>query len=1091
MKARTILLFGKVLNRIFLLLLLVAPAVASAEEGLLLFSESTGESWPQINDEIEAAGGRVIQAFPPGGAIVGGESDFWSWIMKNRPEWGVHPDHVPVSLINGLPRASRFASIAWNRMLNPPDRIARPGMGGESGAAEAPRGNSGMGKVPAGGNFFDTSEFFLGSVAIAILLPESDGTIDPSTEDWDAARIDSVVAQVQEGLAWWIPAAPGSSLSFVYEIPDPVPCPYEPISRFAFFGCQETLWVRTVFDTLGYGTGDVWYRGRSYLNDVRDNLGTDWAVAVIVADSKNDADGKFSNGITGFSYYGGPYNCFTYDCGSHTISGMHAVAAHEIAHNFYALDEYYGVHSACTKSAGYEWVENQNSEYGTCLLDEACIMRDDIQQDFDSNAVCAYTRGQVGMGDDDSDGIANILDTNPGTLFDAQVDSTSDTTPTYTGTANVNPMTNLNESGEGNSITLNAIAGVQYRIDGGEWIDADPVDGVFDSTWEDFTFTTSALMETVHVFEARAFNSQGNADTLLTIDTLTIYDGTPPGVVASLSAAAFDSTVVLTWINPDDDDFEAVMIRFSTTGYPADTTEGTLVDLKTGSPSDPDTLIQEGLFPDTTYYYSFFSLDEVPNPSSAESVIATPLYPTPPAVLYAPPAGSLFVGSTIDFVWSPIIPDDPLDTLIAYELQIARDSLFTELVVDSEVTAGFPADTLWTYDVLDAGTIHWWRVRGKDMLSDTYGYWGGGSWFATELLLVDVLFLDSTVSDYTNFMDEDSLAPNTDATIEVRFDPADTLGIGGFSGWIHWTVGTPDSVPLVWNRNEGGYGYWRGDISFGDFWRGDTVSFHISGTSPNQPNMIDWKSGIDFRFTAGMHKIPVAHVPSNVEPLAGTRRSPFIPTDTDPLILFTVAASPAGNAAAGELVYHVQGDPVFSTVPLLSDTLIGGVDYLVAELDSSFLISSVVEYYFSVWGDSTWDTTFVFGDDDVSHTATIRASAETGAYWFLVQSVTGLPGADLPFLPGRSELMANRPNPFNPVTVIPFALSRSGPVSLTLYDVAGRIVRVLVDENRSPGWYSETWNGKTSDGHDVASGVYFAVIRSGDWGETRKILLIR
>ncbi|MBN1825772.1 MAG: hypothetical protein JW958_05860 [Candidatus Eisenbacteria bacterium] len=1072
--------------------LLCAALPAAAVEGLLLIAPG-GAGWTDSRDAIEGAGGRLLFAFPPGGAVIEGPDSFWERIAGLRDDWTVRFDAIPESESAGFERTARFAAHAWNRRLSPPARGAhRAGEPGESRAGPAPAGDGGMMKAPPGGNFFDTSEFFLGTVAIAILLPESDGSIDPSTENWSAARIDSVIAEVQEGAAWWIGKAPGGRLSFVYEIPDPIPCPYEPISRNAFVAKQETLWVRTVFDSLGYASGDTWFRGRSYLNDVRDTHGADWAVAVFVADSENDPDGRFANSLIGFSYYGGPYHCMTYDCGSYGIGGMRAVEAHELAHNFYALDEYYSAHKGCALKAGYLYAENQNSEYGSCILDESCIMRDDLQAAYDSSAACVYTLAQVGMADDDEDGIADILDTHPSTLFDAFPDSTDDVTPTVGGAAEVNPRTNRNALGEGNDITLNTISAVQVRIDGGEWLVAQPADGVFDSTWEAFTFTAPAVTETAHVFEARAINSEGNADTVFAAETLLVYDGTPPSPVASPVAAALDSSVTLAWVAPEDGDYEAVMIRFGTAAYPADTLDGFLLERRAGAPGEPDTTIHAGLFPDTTYYYAFFSLDEASNPSARAEATATPLYPLPPAALLAPPAGSLYVEIETDFLWSAIPLDDPLDTLIAYAVQIARDSLFTDVLVDSEATAGSPADTFWTCAGLPEGTILWWRARGLDVLSGTWGLWGVGSRFATRLPLAGIAFLDSTLSGYTNFADGDSLLPNEDARVEVRIEPADTLDIGGFAGWVRWEGTTTDSAPLALDRNEGGYGYWRGEIPYGTaFHRGDTVSFYVSAGAPYQAGLRDKNAGDDYAFTAGRSKLAALHVPEQTDPYV-PMRYPFIPSDADPSITLTIRAEPSGNVTGGAAVLRVAGDPNYSLFPVLSDTLIGGVDYLTVLVDSTFDVDDVVEYYLRVWGDpSLWDTTFLYGTNDTSRTASVEASAAGAPFTFLVHSVTGLPAAGDGLLPSRNELLPNAPNPFNPTTTLSFALTRAERVSLALFDVRGRLVRVLMDDARPPGWHEIAWNGLDGGGKEAPSGVYFSVLRGNGWNQTRKIVLIR
>jgi hypothetical protein len=89
------------------------------------------------------------------------------------------------------------------------------------------------------------------------------------------------------------------------------------------------------------------------------------------------------------------------------------------------------------------------------------------------------------------------------------------------------------------------------------------------------------------------------------------------------------------------------------------------------------------------------------------------------------------------------------------------------------------------------------------------------------------------------------------------------------------------------------------------------------------------------------------------------------------------------------------------------------------------------------------------------------------------------------------KLDQNRPNPFNPLTAIPFRIERAGDVRLTIFDASGRRVTTLVEEHRAPGSYSETWDGKNADGNPVSSGVYYYRLESVNASETRKMTMVR
>lgn len=86
----------------------------------------------------------------------------------------------------------------------------------------------------------------------------------------------------------------------------------------------------------------------------------------------------------------------------------------------------------------------------------------------------------------------------------------------------------------------------------------------------------------------------------------------------------------------------------------------------------------------------------------------------------------------------------------------------------------------------------------------------------------------------------------------------------------------------------------------------------------------------------------------------------------------------------------------------------------------------------------------------------------------------------------REELLQNHPNPFHQSTKIQYSLPKSGAITLTIYDITGRLVDTLVDEKKEPGVYQIQWEGK-----DLASGIYFYRLQAGDLKSTKKMVLLR
>jgi HYDIN/CFA65/VesB-like, Ig-like domain/Secretion system C-terminal sorting domain/PQQ-like domain len=89
-------------------------------------------------------------------------------------------------------------------------------------------------------------------------------------------------------------------------------------------------------------------------------------------------------------------------------------------------------------------------------------------------------------------------------------------------------------------------------------------------------------------------------------------------------------------------------------------------------------------------------------------------------------------------------------------------------------------------------------------------------------------------------------------------------------------------------------------------------------------------------------------------------------------------------------------------------------------------------------------------------------------------------------VPAEYRLYQNYPNPFNPVTKIKFDIPKSSHVKLRIFDILGREVAVLADENLKPGKYERLWNASM-----FASGVYFYEIDAGEYREVKKMILVK
>ena len=98
--------------------------------------------------------------------------------------------------------------------------------------------------------------------------------------------------------------------------------------------------------------------------------------------------------------------------------------------------------------------------------------------------------------------------------------------------------------------------------------------------------------------------------------------------------------------------------------------------------------------------------------------------------------------------------------------------------------------------------------------------------------------------------------------------------------------------------------------------------------------------------------------------------------------------------------------------------------------------------------------------------------------------------------PEQDLLLQNYPNPFNPETWIPYQLSVDSPVTVSIYDSIGVLVRTLSLGMQSAGFYNSRgraahWDGRNSQGELVASGTYFYYLSTPSFHQTRRLVIIK
>ncbi|MFC1721883.1 FG-GAP repeat domain-containing protein [Patescibacteria group bacterium] len=500
------------------------------QDALFIFTANSQEEMLITIDEVEELGGTVVHRYPPKIASGTAPAKLLDSILALPGVAAVYFQPVELEqIVLPLKADEKLGVLAWNASFNVPpvditvgdelvgdDLEPSPEMQGDIPADEQISYSSASPTAdgaPTGAGFYDTSEYMAGDISVGVILPESTGAIDPSTENWTAAEEALVASEVQAGLNWWSARESLADISFTYHFyygrtDSKAQTSYEPINRPADpLGTNgEELWVSQIMNQFGYTQSSRLDKVRQFNNDLRDTDDSDWAVTFFVVDSANDGNGSFTDGYFAYMWVGGPYSVMTYDNDGYGINNMDAVAAHELGHGFYANDQYA---SACTCSQNRGYLDYYNSNcVNSCSSNVTSIMRGQVAP-YTVGAVDTYARGQVGIIDANNDGILDVLEVKPSLSLATDSGTIGTTQPKIEGSTNVNKVSNKNPSGVGNDITISTIDEVQYRVNSGNWVDATATDGNFNAAEEDFHFQPT-LSKGTSTIEVQSKDTAGN-----------------------------------------------------------------------------------------------------------------------------------------------------------------------------------------------------------------------------------------------------------------------------------------------------------------------------------------------------------------------------------------------------------------------------------------------------------------------------------------------------------------------------------------------------------------------------------------------------
>jgi subtilisin family serine protease len=325
------------------------------------------------------------------------------------------------------------------------------------------------------------------------------------------------------------------------------------------------------------------------------------------------------------------------------------------------------------------------------------------------------------------------------------------------------------------------------------------------------------------------------------------------------------------------------------------------------------------------------------------------------------------------------------------------------------------------------------------------------------------------------------------------------IGVAGTAGG--WGNGTSSSVGngvkimclrIGW-LSTGGVGYVRMDFAAQAFYYAANKGAHVINCSWGSSNTSGFGAAVDY---AVAHGVLVCHAAGN----SNNATQDYLATRAD---VIDVAATDSADVKAS-----------FSSYGTWVDVSAPGVD--IASTYNNY--SDPNNDYYAIMSGTSMATPYVCGlaglvksqnpgytwsqiRDQIKNTTDnidgINPSYAGQLGTGRINACRALGGTPAPkmeadiALPDKLTLYQNYPNPFNPATTISFRLEQKARVNLTVYNILGERVKVLIDGDREAGSQAVTWDGTDANGASVASGVYFYRLTADDQTLTRKMSLLK
>ncbi|HYQ86637.1 MAG TPA: hypothetical protein VES59_05280 [Bacteroidota bacterium] len=441
------------------------------------------------------------------------------------------------------------------------------------------------------------------------------------------------------------------------------------------------------------------------------------------------------------------------------------------------------------------------------------------------------------------------------------------------------------------------------------------------------------------------------------------------------------------------------------------------------------------------------------------------------------------------------------DCTSSYRIQVARDSLFSEMVFDAT-----EPDTTFTVNNLLGLTTYYWRVRSENTAFQS-AYTPTRS-FTTAPDVRFRIWVTDTDSGYHQRSSTAFFGVHPNATFCID------SGLTGFPDhwfendyqvvdeWRQYPVCPPVLELRVFNASPGCAEMWYTgrpvnihqfrDVTQVDTFRlkwcpSDSFYFH--------PQIFRWPSVIRY-YCDSMKMTDVANQ-SNVDMLKDSSWTYY--PDRDPIgisyltitmwgpkvppyppALVPLTSPPNGaterpvdetltwDAVPGAHFYHVQVSPDSLFSFLVADDTVTGTSAALHGLNQS------TTYCWRVCAWNQFGVSYYQSPPDRFRTQQVLKVKDTGVG-----------------IPHEFRLYQNYPNPFNPSTNFRFSVAQSAHVRLAVFDVLGGEIATIFEGDFAPGTYSGEWGGLTGRGSPLSSGIYYYRLVAGAFNDVKKMMIVR